>query len=113
MLDQDRHYQSQIDNVNRQVRNVQAEFYTRPALAVGCLVFALIGCPVGIWANRADYLSTFVICWLPTMLAYYPLLFAGSNLGKDGKIPLGLGCWLANIAVGAAGLALTVRLLRR
>jgi lipopolysaccharide export system permease protein len=113
LLDQDPHYRAQVEAVNRQLRNVEAEFHVRPALACGCLVFALIGCPVGIWANRADYLSTFVICFLPTVVVYYPLLLAGSNMGKDGKIPLGLGCWLANIAVGTAGLALTWRLLRR
>jgi lipopolysaccharide export system permease protein len=110
---QDRHYQAQIDGVNRTVRNVEAEYYMRPALAFGCLVFALIGCPVGMWANRADYLSTFVVCFLPTVFVYYPLLLAGSNMGKDGKLPLGLGCWLANLLVGAAGAALTWRLLRR
>ena len=46
-------------------------------------MFALIGCPVGIWANRSDYLSTFVICFIPTLVVYYPLLLAGSDLGKS------------------------------
>ncbi len=110
---QDHHYHAQLENIVRQQRNIEAEFYMRPALAAGCFVFALIGCPVGIWATRSDYLSTFVICFLPTVMVYYPLLFAGSNLGKDGKIPLGFGCWLADIAVGCCGLALTWRLLRR
>jgi len=112
-LAQDGHYKAQIENATRLIANVEAEFYMRPALAFGCLVFALIGCPVGIWATRADYLSTFVICFLPTVLIYYPLLFAGSNLGKDGKLPLGLGCWLADIALAALGVLLTWRLLRR
>lgn len=97
----------------RQTRGVEAEYYLRPALAAGCLVFAVLGCPVGIWANRSDYLSTFVICFLPAVFVYYPLLLAGSNMGKDGRLPLGLGCWLANIVVGAAGLGLVWRLLRR
>jgi lipopolysaccharide export system permease protein len=110
---QDQHYRAKIDQVQRLARNVDAEFWMRPALAAGCLVFALIGCPVGIWANRADYLSTFVVCFLPTVFVYYPLLLAGSNMGKDGKLPMPLGCWLANITVGAAGLVLTWRLLRR
>ena len=110
---QDKGFAIQIRNATRQVRNVEAEYYMRPALAAGCLVFALIGCPVGIWATRADYLSSFVICFLPTVCAYYPLLFAGSNLGKDGKLPLGLGCWVADIAVGLAALVLIWRLLRR
>lgn len=105
--------QAQLDGLQRQVRNVEAEYYMRPALAVGCLVFALIGCPVGLWANRADYLSTFVICFLPTVCVYYPLLLAGSNMGKDGRLPLGLGCWLANIVIGACGAALAWRLLRK
>jgi len=105
--------QSQLVGLKRQVRNVEAEFAMRPALAVGCLVFALIGCPVGLWANRADYLSTFVICFLPTVCVYYPLLLAGSNMGKDGRLPLGLGCWLANIVLGAGGGVMSWRLLRR
>lgn len=105
--------QAQLGGLARQVRNVEAEFYMRPALAFGCLVFALIGCPVGLWANRADYLSTFVICFLPTVCIYYPLLLAGSNMGKDGRVPLGLGCWLANIAIGLVGAGLSWRLLRR
>jgi lipopolysaccharide export system permease protein len=113
VMNQDAHFNAQIDNTTRLIRNVEAEYYMRPALAVGCFVFALIGCPVGIWATRADYLSRFVICFLPTVLVYYPLLFAGSNLGKDAKIPLGLGCWLSDIAIGCAGAALTWRLLRR
>lgn len=112
-LDQDPSYKAQIDNITRQIRNVEAEYYMRPALAFGCLVFALLGCPVGVWANRADYLSTFVICFLPCVFLYYPLLLAGSNMGKDGRLPLGLGCWIANIVVGSLAAALTWRLLRR
>jgi len=112
-LDQDRHFRYRIDSTRRTLRNVQAEFYLRPALAGGCLLFALVGCPVGIWANRADYLSTFVICFLPAVFIYYPLLLAGSGMGKDGKIPLGLGCWLANIVIGVLAAVLNARLLRR
>ena len=106
-------YEYQIALKARQVRNLQAEVFARPALAVSCLVFALIGCPVGIWANRADYLSTFVICFLPTLVVYYPLLLAGSDMGKNARIPLALGCWLADIIMGGVGLVLTWRLLRR
>lgn len=97
----------------RQIRNVECEYYMRPALAVGCLVFALIGCPVGLWANRADYLSAFVTCFLPAVCAYYPLLLAGSNMGKDGKIVMPLGVFAANITVGLAAVFLTFKLIKR
>jgi lipopolysaccharide export system permease protein len=107
------HYKYQIEAKTRHARNLRAEVHSRPALAVSCLVFALIGCPVGIWANRADYLSTFLICFLPTLVVYYPLLLAGSDMGKNGRLPMALGCWLADIVMGAVALVLTWRLLRR
>jgi lipopolysaccharide export system permease protein len=97
----------------RQILNVENEYYMRPALSLGCLVFALIGCPVGMWANRADYLSSFVTCFLPTVFAYYPLLLAGSNMGRDGKVPLPLGVFFADAVTGLIAVILAVRLIKR
>jgi lipopolysaccharide export system permease protein len=106
-------FRFQVETLERAIRNTEGEFYQRPALAVGCLLFALVGCPVGIWANRADYLSTFVICFLPAVFLYYPLQFAGGGLSRDGKVPLWFGYWMANIAIGLVALVLNWRLLRR
>jgi lipopolysaccharide export system permease protein len=92
---------------------IDAELHLRPALAIGCLCFALIGGPVGIWFSRADYLSAFVSCFLPTVFVYYPLLLCGTNLAKEGRLPPAVGLWAANAAVGAAGAVLYWRLLRR
>ncbi len=108
-----RNYKFILDSQIRQVRNLRAEVYARPALAMSCLVFALVGCPVGVWANRADYLSTFIMCFIPTLIVYYPLLLIGTDFGKSGKIPLALGCWLADIVMGAIACCLIWRLLRR
>jgi lipopolysaccharide export system permease protein len=105
--------QYQYDMKARQARNLRAEIHARPALAASCLVFALLGCPVGIWANRSDYLSTFVICFLPALVVYYPLLLAGSDLGKSGRVPMGLGCWLADIVLAHIAVFLIWRFLRR
>ena len=110
---EDRIYKFKVDTLERTIRNTEGEFYQRPALAVGCLLFALLGCPVGIWANRADYLSTFVICFLPALFIYYPLQFAGGGLSRDGKVPLWFGYWMANIAIGVIAVMLNWRLMRR
>ena len=110
---EERIFKFQVDNLERTIRNTEGEFFQRPALAVGCLLFALVGCPVGIWANRADYLSTFVICFLPAVFIYYPLQFAGGGLSRDGKVPLWFGYWMANMAIGLIALVLNWRLLRR
>ncbi len=113
LAQQDPLYDSQVREAGRKIRNVEYEYYSRPALAFGCLCFAVIGCPVGIWANRADYLSTFVTCFLPTVVVYYPLLLSGGGLARDGKIPMLVGVWGANVVVGLAAVLLTFRLIKR
>ncbi len=113
LLAQEAHFKAQIDDAQRQIRNVEYEMYMRPAIAAGCLCFALIGCPVGIWANRSDYLSTFVSCFLPTVIVYYPLLLAGGGLARDGKVPMIVGVWGANVVAVLGALVLTFKLIRR
>lgn len=101
------------DHWRRQVRNTWCEYHMRPALALSCLVFALIGVPVGLYFNRADYLSSFVTCFLPTVFAYYPLLLAGSNAGRDGSVPMAVGVYAADAIVGLIALVLAWRLIKR
>ena len=84
----------------------------RPALALGCLCFILVGCPVGIWISRSDYLSAFITCFLPIVFIYYPLLLSGTNLARDGRFPPYVSVWAADILIGASGLCLFRRLLK-
>ena len=102
-----------IEHIDRLRHSIEVELCSRPALAVGCLCFVLIGCPVGVWASRSDYLSIFVICFLPTLFVYYPFLLAGINLAKDGKVPADIAVWSANVIVGTIALVLIWRLMRR
>jgi lipopolysaccharide export system permease protein len=91
---------------------LNVELLMRPALSVGCLCFILIGCPVGIWFSRSDYLSSFITCFLPIVFIYYPLMLCGTNLAKEGRlsmIPLVLG---ADGLIGVIGLFLFGKLLR-
>jgi lipopolysaccharide export system permease protein len=96
----------------RLLRLTETEIQMRPALAVGCLCFVLIGCPVGIWASRSDYLSVFMVCFLPTVFVYYPVLLAGLNLAKNGKAPAPVA-WGADLVVFVGALVLINRLMKR
>jgi lipopolysaccharide export system permease protein len=102
-----------VKELDRLSRVIKVEQHFRPAIAVGCLCFVLIGCPVGIWASRADYLSSFIVCFLPTIFVYYPLLLAGTGLGKDGKASIPLSVWSADAILGVLALGLIWRLMRR
>src|SRR5262249_40899588 len=48
--------QEKIRYTQSEILSLDAELYMRPALAFGCLCFVLVGCPVGIWFGRSDYL---------------------------------------------------------
>lgn len=101
-----------VKQYQRLLRQIDVESQMRPALAFGCLCFVLIGCPVGMWASRSDYLSVFIICFLPTMFVYYPLLLASLNLAKDFKIPP-TAAWGADVIGSAGALVLIRRLMKR
>jgi lipopolysaccharide export system permease protein len=98
---------------NRLDRIIRYEYYLRPATSFGCLFFALLGCPVGLWANRADYLSIFVVCFLPALFVYYPVLFMAGGYARDGRVPMVFGVWAANAVLAFASLILAWRLIRR
>jgi lipopolysaccharide export system permease protein len=91
---------------------LNTELHLRPALCFGCLCFVLVGCPVGIWFGRSDYLSAFVTSFLPTVFTYYPIYLCGANLAKQGRISAPLGVWAANVFMMVVALALFKRLMR-
>jgi hypothetical protein len=91
---------------------LDAEKQMRPALAFGCLCFVMVGCPVGIWFSRSDYLSAFITCFLPIVFLYYPLMLCGTNLAKDGKLDPLPAIWFADAVLVVISLFLFQRLLK-
>lgn len=98
------HLLSQRHQREQEIYNVDAELHMRPALALGCLCFVMVGCPVGIWFSRSDYLSAFITCFLPVAFIYYPVLLCCTNQAKQGNgMPL---IWVANGLMALTGLVL-------
>jgi lipopolysaccharide export system permease protein len=111
--------QQQVDNLAEkhkytqgEIDQLDAELWMRPALSCGCLCFVLVGCPVGIWFSRSDYLSAFITCFLPIVFVYYPLMLCGTNLAKEGKLHPALSIWAADAILALISLFLFKRLLR-
>jgi len=104
--------ESKRKQLGRDLLGVDLEFYMRPAVAAGCFCFALVGCPIGIWFSKRDYLSAFITCFLPMVMLYYPLLLCGINLTRYGRgHPLVL-LWPCNLLLVIIGLGLLRRLIR-
>jgi lipopolysaccharide export system permease protein len=109
------HVQSRLKErrtLDGQIFALQAEYHTRPAFALGCICFALVGCPIGIWFSKSDYLSSFITCFLPIVIVYYPLMLGTINFARSGKIPPWLGVYDANALMLLAGGWLFWRLAR-
>jgi lipopolysaccharide export system permease protein len=96
----------------QRLRSLSVELHLRPALACGCFFFVLVGCPVGIWFSRSDYLSAFITCFLPIVFVYYPLHLCFSNFAKDGKVDPFLAHWVANGVIALIALVLFRKLLK-
>jgi lipopolysaccharide export system permease protein len=97
-----------------EIRSVETEMLMRPALSVGCLCFVVVGCPVGIWFSKSDYLSAFITCFLPIVFLYYPLLLCGTNLAKqpEGKFNPIVAVWGADFIMAAVAVPLYRKLLK-
>ena len=95
-----------------QILSIQSEWHLRAAFALGCLCFALVGCPIGIWFSKADYLSAFITCFLPIVTIYYPLMFCTINMAHAGKVAPWIGIYGADLLMIVAGMVLFRRLAR-
>ena len=84
----------------------------RPAVGLGCLCFVLVGCPVGIWFGRSDYLSSFITCFMPIVFFYYPLMLCGTGMAKEGRLAPAALVYGPDALVAALGAALFWRLLK-
>jgi lipopolysaccharide export system permease protein len=91
---------------------LDAELQMRPSLSFGCLFFVLVGCPVGIWLSKSDYLSAFITCFLPIVLVYYPIQLCTTGLAKDGKVHPALALWSADAVMLVIALLLFRKLMK-
>ena len=86
----------------------RVEIYKKNSIALACLVFVLIGVPLGLAVPRAGVglvasLAVFVF------LFYWITLVQGEKLADRGMLPPWLGMWAANVIVGLLGTYLVAR----
>jgi lipopolysaccharide export system permease protein len=105
--------EGRLQTIAMELNDHATESSMRPALSASCVFFVLIGCPVGIWFHRRDFLSSFVTCFLPIVFSYYPLMMFGINMGKKGSFNPMYGMWIGNGMLGVVGAILLLRLLGR
>jgi LPS export ABC transporter permease LptG/LPS export ABC transporter permease LptF len=96
---------------DRDWRSHWVEVHKKFALPFVCLVFVLLGIPLGSTTKKGGRTSGFTIS-LGIILVYYVLITAGEKMALDGRITPFLGMWGPNIAFMLAGAYLFIRTTR-
>jgi lipopolysaccharide export system permease protein len=107
-----KHKRNDLKTYNILLAGIEVEMHQRPAFALGCLCFVLVGCPVGVWFSKSDYLSAFITCFLPVVIIYYPLMLCAINMAKTGKGFTVAGIWGADALMLIAAAFMYRRLVR-
>lgn len=91
----------------RRAAGLSVEVHKKFALPVACIVFVLIGAPIGMRVRRAGPAVAFVS--IGFFLFYYVCLIGGEELANRLLLPPWIAMWIANIVLGLLGLDLTAR----
>lgn len=85
------------------LRSVLAETHRRLALPFASLLFALLALPLGTSRVRSGKGAGFAIS-LGIVLGYWIVFTAGMEQAREGRLPVAVGIWSANLIVAAATL---------
>ncbi len=88
------------------------EYHRRLSLPTACLVLALVGIPLGLSSKRGGKSTGFVLTIL-LVFVYYSFSLIGVSLARQGRVPPGLGAWMADIVFLVGGIFLLWRSERR
>jgi lipopolysaccharide export system permease protein len=78
------------------IRNAEVGLWFKTSLPFACLIFGLVGAPLGMRPLRGSKISG--AFWaLPIVMGYYVLYVTLQNLAQGGGVPPALAAWLPNI----------------
>ena len=89
-------------------QNISALTYKKYALPVACIVFVLIGAPLGIMVRRGGFGAAASIS-LSFFLLYWAFLIGGEKLAERDFFSPFIGMWAANILLFIMGIMLTIK----
>lgn len=91
----------------RRIAELSVEIHKKFALPVACVVFVLIGAPLGMRVRRAGPAVAFLS--IGFFIFYWACLVGGEELARRSLFPPWLAMWLPNIVLGAVGIDWTLR----
>ncbi len=97
-----------IENQRRYENSLLVEVHKKYALAVACVVFILVGAPLGIMAKKGGVAVGLGLS-LGFFVLYWAFLIGGEELADRQYISAFWAMWSANILIGGAGIYILVK----
>ena len=98
-----------MEMVNKQIDQYKVEIYKKYSIPVACLVFVLVGVPLGIMSKRGGFGIAATLSF-GFFLLYWAFLIGGEKLADRNLLSPFWGMWAANILLGIVGVYLTIRI---
>jgi lipopolysaccharide export system permease protein len=97
-----------IEFTDREIEKYEVEIYKKYAIPVACIVFMLIGAPLGVMVRKGGFGVAAGISLL-FFLIYWAFLIGGEKLAERGFFSPFIGMWAANFVLGFLGIILTIK----
>lgn len=99
---------NRMEWTNREIEKYDVEINKKFALPAACIIFVLIGVPLGVMVRNGGFGVAAGISLL-FFLIYWSFLIGGEKLSERGFFSPFIGMWAANIVLGIAGIILTIK----
>ena len=100
-----------VRGLDRKNYQLLVEIHKKYSIPVACLIFVLVGAPLGMMARRGSMAMAAGISF-SFFLLYWASLIGGEELADEQLISPFMAMWLANIIVGIAGIYLVLYAVR-
>ena len=98
-----------LEMIEKQIDQYKVEIYKKYSIPVACIVFVLIGVPLGIMSKRGGF-GVAASLSLGFFVLYWACLSGGETLADRNILSPFSAMWAANILLGVLGCYLTVRI---
>lgn len=97
-----------VDWADREIEKYEVEIYKKYSIPAACIIFILIGAPLGVMVKKGGFGVAAGISLL-FFLVYWAFLIGGEKLAERGFFSPFIGMWAANIVLGILGIILTIK----
>lgn len=97
-----------IDWAESEIEKYDVEIHKKYAIPAACIIFILIGAPLGVMVKKGGFGVAASISLL-FFLVYWAFLIGGEKLAERGFFSPFIGMWAANILLGFLGIILTIK----